>query len=138
LIVSTNGGQTFTNDVEGFPEVVNTVFTINGMAFLNGWVFAQLNTGDLFRKKIAIVGGTENIEQENPVTIFPNPAENQLNITTSQKVNSVKIMDISGKVIATDNQSTIDISTLDSGIYLLNIDTDNKNTYRSKFIKSKR
>jgi hypothetical protein len=107
------------------------------MAFLNGWVFAQLNTGDLYRKKIGIVGGTENIIKEIPIKIFPNPAENQLNIGISEKVNSVKIMDVSGKVIAVEKQNTIDISTLDPGVYLLNVDTDNKMTYHSKFIKSK-
>lgn len=136
LIVSTDGGETFVNDVEGFPAVENTVFSITEMVFLNGWAFAQLNTGDLFRKQIAIVGGTENIINDNQINIYPNPAKNQLNITVSEKVNFIEIMDISGKLIATEKQNTINISNLDPSIYFLNIDTESKRTYHSKFIKS--
>lgn len=135
LIVSTDGGETFTNDVEGFPEVPNTVFVINNMAFLNGWVFAQLNTGDLFRKQIALVGGTENTLAETSIKVFPNPAENQIKISTESEVKQIKIYKISGEIIAAEKQNTIDITSYKPGVYLLKVETADSKTHHSKIIK---
>lgn len=69
-------------------------------------------------------------------TIFPNPASNVLNILSSDKLDRFEIRDIQGKIIIEDNlnATTIDISGLQSGIYLLKIKSDDKLAFK-KFIK---
>lgn len=133
LIVSTDGGQTFTTDTTGFPNVVNTIFTIKEMVFLNGWAFAQVNSGDLYRKQIGAVGIVEN-NNTNLYSVYPNPADNQLTIKTESRVKQVTIMDITGKVVVAETKNTIDISTLDAGIYSITIETEST-IHNTTFVK---
>lgn len=133
LIVSTDNGQTFTADTIGFPNVVNTVFSIKEMAFLNGWAFAQLNSGDLYRKQIGSVGVTENTKSNN-FQLYPNPAKNQLNITAEGKIKKVEIADVTGRIVLVENKNTIDVSALKSGIYSVIVET-NHTIHNSKLVK---
>lgn len=73
--------------------------------------------------------------------IFPNPAENEINIILekNEKIN-ISIFDISGKIIFNTYESTgetgiisIDVSDWVSGIYI--IETKGKNISRAKFVK---
>ena len=72
------------------------------------------------------------------IKIYPNPAtENTLNITTDRDLN-VSVFDILGKQILKDNVSNnntnIDISSLNSGIYFVKLSSD-EGTITRKFIK---
>ena len=74
--------------------------------------------------------------------IHPNPTKNELFIT-SKKITqnlTIKIFNIEGKLLSTqdvaiENQTSIDVSSLTSGIYFLNIEDENGNTTIKKFIK---
>jgi|GEM_PF-411451 hypothetical protein len=82
---------------------------------------------------------------ENNASIFsihPNPAKNELFITAQNTTGNlkIKIFNIEGKLlsnqnIALTNQTSIDVSSLTSGIYFLNIEDKNSNTTIKKFIK---
>lgn len=69
-------------------------------------------------------------------SLYPNPATNQLSIDTELVINSLSIVDLTGKTITTTNQPTklVDISNLPSGIYFINVTTD-ENTITKKFVK---
>ncbi len=71
------------------------------------------------------------------ITIYPNPANNEVNISNIQGDFSYKIVDVSGKIAKSENKqtsSTINISDLKSGVYFIEItNTDSKST--SKLIK---
>jgi hypothetical protein len=74
--------------------------------------------------------------------IHPNPAKNELFITSKNTTGnlSIKILNIAGKLlskqdVAIENQTSIDISSLTSGIYFLKIKDENGNTTIKKFIK---
>lgn len=55
-------------------------------------------------------------------TIYPNPSEGVLNIKSDVQIGLVEVFELSGrKVISTSNQTTLDITGLESGIYYLNI-----------------
>lgn len=57
------------------------------------------------------------------VVIYPNPSNGIVNIITEEDVISVEIVDLSGKTIKLSNCNTIDTSSLNSGIYILKINT---------------
>lgn len=83
--------------------------------------------------------GIESIEKWN-VSIFPNPATDELSINLGEHgVGDAVITDLLGReVISTRLHtivSTLDISTLTNGQYLLNVTTDQGETSSVKFIK---
>ncbi|SFN64274.1 Por secretion system C-terminal sorting domain-containing protein [Bizionia echini] len=78
-----------------------------------------------------------NVLESTEISIYPNPTNSLLNIQhlpNSQKM-TLKVFDLLGKeLLSTANQDTIDVSYLNSGTYILRIQTDTK-IYNKKFIK---
>lgn len=72
------------------------------------------------------------------VSLFPNPTSDYFTITNTSDILSVKIYDLSGKVVKSQLQSTndkFDISNLDNGIYNIMIETKT-GTVNKKIIKN--
>jgi hypothetical protein len=81
------------------------------------------------------INGIENTD----ISIYPNPVSEVLNITTSDEgINRLVITDINGKKIIERNvinrNEQIDMSSFNSGIYIMNIYKGNE-VYTSKIIK---
>ncbi len=74
--------------------------------------------------------------------IFPNPAQDELNLDLSllKDIQNIHVVTATGKVVRTinpkDTKSAIDISQLDAGIYFVTIATT-KGVLNQKFIKAK-
>lgn len=80
--------------------------------------------------------GTGEIKKPE-VLVWPNPAQNNITIETEHKIEQITIWNSLGqKVKATDDAEKIDISTLDTGIYLVVITGNSNKVLVSKFIKS--
>lgn len=65
----------------------------------------------------------------NQLEIFPNPTNNFVEINSNQNIDSYSLFSIDGKLIISKkvsnlNQITIDLTELNSGVYLLNINSD--------------
>ena len=60
-----------------------------------------------------------------PIMVYPNPSNGVINIVSDEEIVSVEIIDISGRVVASEASKTIDVSWLNSGLYLLRINTLN-------------
>jgi len=70
-----------------------------------------------------------NIIQDLGITIYPNPASEQISITNKNiKIKEVFICDIMGKQIngflVNDNQTMLDVSNLSAGMYVAKINTE--------------
>ena len=61
---------------------------------------------------------------ESDLTVYPVPAIDWVNISTSANIRSVKVLDLSGKVLLTDTKSVINVSPLAKGLYIMQISTD--------------
>lgn len=64
---------------------------------------------------------------DNSISIHPNPTNDVINLSVSKSVNinSVELYNIIGKlVLKTDNAKSLDLSHLESGVYLLKVSTD--------------
>jgi hypothetical protein len=68
-------------------------------------------------------------------TIFPNPATDKFNFNVEDKAVSVKIFDITGRLVKTEQPSgnSVNVNTLQKGIYQVLI-TGANNTYKSSLI----
>ena len=83
----------------------------------------------------AIVGLEEN--SLNPhLLVYPNPAQGQLTLNTTEKINNVHIIDLRGKTIMNNatSSSYVDVSGLSKGIYLIQV-TTNSGVVTRRFVK---
>jgi len=82
---------------------------------------------------------SENNTEIPGFKLYPNPAfDNYIYITTSQnEPKEITIYDIFGKVVLRNriNQNALDISHLDSGVYVLQVIEGKKSTTRKLVIK---
>lgn len=107
----------------------------------NGWLYFKNADGDIIsRERISDIrsivftdntqSGIQEIEiPENNIRIYPNPVQETLNIESDKSV-SFKIYDLDGRLLLNGDGNSIDVSSLKTGTYLLQI---NNNTL--KFIK---
>ena len=90
-----------------------------------------------FVKTLTIIKNTASISELNEViTIYPNPVQDVMNITSTSPVKELCILSIDGKVIYQGSGiSNIDISKLNSGVYIVNCTLENNQFFTKKFIK---
>lgn len=89
------------------------------------------NDGDCF-----VVNSVTSVEQiELATSVYPNPANDVLNIVSSEEIASVSIVSLDGKVVATTTNSSVDVSTLISGMYIYEITTTSGKVSRDTFMK---
>ncbi|MFD2914812.1 T9SS type A sorting domain-containing protein [Psychroserpens luteus] len=111
----------YTNNSQGYPvEVIDQTY------FFGNW----LNTTRDRRiyPNCATLNVNDDLAEE--FSIYPNPVLNQLTIKTPSEFNgTIEIIDINGKRVYNQNWSsnliTIDVSMLNSGVYILKILDDN-------------
>ncbi len=88
--------------------------------------FIDFNTGTI-ASTITYCQTTEVAENnyENTVRIFPNPAKTNIFIDTDKNIKTVKILNNIGQVLIETNQNNIEIRLLQTGIYIVIIETEN-------------
>ena len=88
---------------------------------------------------VASVSFTDN-EADQLIKLYPNPAEDYLTVSVSANYIEMKVYDMLGGMVLiphtfTDQQTTVlDLQTLSSGMYWLEVFSDNK-LFRTKFFK---
>ena len=58
-------------------------------------------------------------------SIYPNPADKQVHINTSAINFRMHLFDLTGREVLQSTEKDIDISTLEKGIYFLQLQTNN-------------
>lgn len=90
---------------------------------------------------ITVVNDVTGIEKNKEVTFsyYPNPVSEKLSLTSNERINTVKIFNISGKMIESlifDSEAvTIDFSSLKSDIYILEINGSHNSKKNIKIVK---
>ena len=76
---------------------------------------------------------TTDVTLDNAVTVFPNPAKDEVNVNSKVNITAYELIDITGKIIIQKESKTfepsfkIDISTLKTGLYFLNVRSSTSN-----------
>ena len=73
---------------------------------------------------------------KSTITLYPNPAKDVVTIKldTSETILHVGVTDVSGRLLLSENNSTINVTSLNAGVYFITIKTSGK-IYSSKLIK---
>ncbi|WP_165732691.1 T9SS type A sorting domain-containing protein [Polaribacter sp. 20A6] len=126
----------------------NTATEVRNIEMWLGYNYDAENTtvngvaGDVlyFDQMSAIIedAPTANVHsnQLEEVKMYPNPAEDQLFISSKETLNKVEIFNLLGKkVLSTTNTKSIDVSSLTKSVYLVKISSD-KGISTKKLVKN--
>ena len=95
---------------------------------------SYISFNDDFTKKLFFIDDCNSIselklekKEIELVKIYPNPAHNELNVELSGDDNFYEILSLDGKILKSDLlvNNKINVSNLENGIYLLNLDNSN-------------
>jgi len=124
-----------------YPAVVGSYFPNNPLSAFDGenpngiWILNISDnlggdTGDLIAATINIMGQTLSLDQNEigEFNMYPNPVSNRLIIHAPNTIETINVINIIGQEIMrfTPNaqESILDISDLQSGLYIINVTTD--------------
>lgn len=84
-----------------------------------------------------IISSTKDalFDNNNKLTITPNPSSEFIKIETPFDITKIEIVDRNGKIILTSIKKEIDLSGLISGMYFLRITNSQNQQHHTKFIK---
>lgn len=133
---------------EDFSYTSDVVSTIDGKKLgAQEWYgdISDWDSEEQLRLAKAAYAGTLSIDETvvdagNAVKVYPNPANNLLNISSESGLNNVKFYDVTGRMVKQfelngDFTRAMDISDLNNGVYILQVRMLDGGTASSKFMK---
>jgi len=142
IIAETNDyGQTWTPWVAPFNSKFLSILNVNdSLAFIGGANGLLLKWDKTI--SLASVLNTNDLPfYETPISIFPNPANENFTIQLSEKSISseITITNIMGETVLqkriNDNSATIPVTEYPNGVYIITITKDNQKTVRKLIIQ---
>ncbi|MES2558413.1 MAG: T9SS type A sorting domain-containing protein [Bacteroidota bacterium] len=67
------------------------------------------------------VGVKEEVSLTSQLSVYPNPAKTELNISLPVAISNVTIVDMTGREIMKSTSTKLDVSTLKQGLYFVNV-----------------
>lgn len=118
---NSNGEAVFTEMTDGTYDYT---ITASGYMVYEGQL--EVNGSDMLEDVNLLIDQVHNYEL-NSIKIYPNPSSGFLNIQAEDEIEIIEVYDLAGKLMKTqnvrENNCQIDISDLDKGIYLIQIET---------------
>jgi hypothetical protein len=72
----------------------------------------------------------------NSISLYPNPAKEVLNISSSSQIANIEVYDLLGKKVASNNNaSVVNVATLGKGAYIVKVVQENGSVIAKQFIK---
>jgi hypothetical protein len=95
----------------------------------------QFNNRSVFGTYLDVTG--VELIGDDSFTIFPNPTDGLLNLSSKDQIKQIRIFDIHGRIVKQDIniERQIDVSNLDAGLYFVQA-TINNRLVSNRFIKN--
>ncbi|HRD40023.1 MAG TPA: T9SS type A sorting domain-containing protein [Bacteroidia bacterium] len=117
-----------------FISEVPTIVSISGYTISLITASVSVSPFSINQNYCLVMNSEENLDK-GKTNLSPNPAHSKLVIHANDKIESVEVYDISGKLISThSNTNEIDVSELTQGMYFLRMNFGNE-IVTKKFIK---
>lgn len=72
----------------------------------------------------------------NTISLYPNPAQEVLNISSSNKISKIEVYDLLGRKVASkNNASDVNVAALGKGAYIVKVVQENGSVVAKQFIK---
>ena len=132
-------GYSIANDFNDLSTLENAEFQI-GLTTVT-WTITDIANNETqcsFDVQVNAFVGIETLQQ-NGISIYPNPTNGIVNFEfANDNIQQIKISDLTGKTIIEkvniQQNETIDLSSFESGIYIIKIQTDNE-IFTTKIVK---
>ncbi len=85
--------------------------------------------------QFSIVNITKSTVKENLITIYPNPAENVINISSQSQIIKVSIISFVGQIVYQGNSTVINTDNFKSGVYIIKVETNESSIIKKITIK---
>lgn len=95
---------------------------------------SQANVTSLFNEANALK--VDDFNSFSDFSIYPNPANDLISIKSEETIESLEVLSLEGRKIKSTNASTIDVSNLTNGMYLLQVKTEDGKIGSKKIIKN--
>ncbi|WP_396179422.1 T9SS type A sorting domain-containing protein [Flavobacterium sp.] len=112
----------------------------------NNIFFTTMSSGfsqpGLYKLDLSTLSTTEVKSQQYGITVFPNPTNNYITIQSNENTTEkfdYKIVDLTGRIVKNGNSKfneQINIESLTSGNYIIQIETENGEKFTEKLIKN--
>ena len=110
--------------------------TFDGETYTTSTEFCKMI--DCVSTKVNIIIGNEtdlNDATADDVNVYPSPAEAEINVVANQEISSIKIIDMRGVVLKDTKETTISVNEIQSGQYIISIQTIDGSIFKKKMIK---
>ena len=126
------------NTTENSPELTEVLTGVSGprgVVFSGDILYiAEASAGKISKLNLVTVSINQIVENNSPMTIFPNPATNTIQVSGLTRIENYKIYNVLGKQILEGNitnAGNINIISLTKGVYFFKLD----NRIALRFIK---
>ncbi len=133
----TDGSSTmnidFDSSVTNLPSLNDSIHILSGL--VDNGTDTVLHT-PLWFKAHSGIGIQENLDQSFAINIYPNPAQNYINIETDANIKAIEIFDLTGKVILHKEgyHARLNVSDIIGGVYFLKIEDMNGKVNTQKIV----
>ena len=149
VVVSNTYYKSITGDNSAIDAAALKLDTTN-------WVLCN-STGDVAPAVGAVVGGALDLNNSvyvdsivfddtlgaadfgysnNTISLYPNPAQEVLNISSSNSITKIEVYDLLGKKVASnENASNVNVADLGKGAYIVKVVQENGSVVAKQFIK---
>ena len=120
----------------------NVILRFNGTTWVLQTTYPNGNPIPALQDVCGSLSVSEIENNENKISIFPNPTNNFITIQNRQNLTDnfeFKIVDLTGRIVKNGNSKfneQINIESLTSGNYIIQIQTDSNQNFTQKFIKN--
>ncbi|MFN5369820.1 MAG: T9SS type A sorting domain-containing protein, partial [Bacteroidia bacterium] len=132
---TTNRGQTWTDLTFPYAYAAWGVHALDTSAI---WIVGQNQT--IIRRGLGgVITANEEIQQSgaesNELSIYPNPSNGSIQLSTNATFEAWQLIDLSGRILCSGNEATLNIEQYNKGMYLLQVHYSDNRTAVLKVIK---
>lgn len=102
--------------------LVGTTYDLTGCMSYN---FGEFKLNPRKPSDVTMISSTNDLTSSNGLNVYPNPANQLVNIVSNEKVQSVNVFDLTGSLVLNQTGTTLNTSHLVNGVYLVKVTTAN-------------